>query len=213
MRNYFRFVVYLAAAICFSANAASPDVAFFRAVNIDDERTVRQHLAEGLDPNISNPQGQHALYLAMKEDSHKVASLLVAHPTIRIDATTRDDETALMMAALRGQVDWVRRLAKLGAAINRPGWTPLHYACSGPEGVDAARFLLDQGADVDARSPNGTTPLMMAARYGSDACAELLLARGAKTQLRNQRLLNAADFARLGGRAQLAERLAKLAGP
>lgn len=193
--------------------AATAEVAFFRAVNVDDDRTVRALLAEGLDPNLASPQGQHGLYLAMRDESPKVAALLLAHPGIRIDLATKDDETALMMAALRGRTDWVRRLAGLGAAVHRPGWAPLHYACSGPDGLDAARFLLDQGAQVNARSPNGTTPLMMAARYGSDASAELLLARGANPALRNDRQLNAADFARLGGRQALAERLSKLAGP
>jgi len=38
-----------------------------------------------------------------------------------------------MMAALRGSLEWTQRLIERGAAINRDGWTPLHYAASGPE--------------------------------------------------------------------------------
>jgi ankyrin repeat protein len=52
---------------------------------------------------------------------------------------------------------------------------------------------------------------MMAARYGSEASVQLLLERGADARLRNDRQLSAADFARLGGREKLAERLAALA--
>ena len=46
------------------------------------------------------------------------------------------------------------------------------------------RFLLDQGADVNARSA-GVTPLHAAARRGQKAMAELLLSRGANVNARN----------------------------
>jgi uncharacterized protein len=53
----------------------------------------------------------------------------------------------------------------------------------------------------------------MAARYGSYEVAELLITRGANVRLRNDRDLLAADFARMGGREPLADRLSKLANP
>jgi ankyrin repeat protein len=70
---------------------------------------------------------------------------------------------------------------------------------------------LDKGATIEALSPNRSTPLMMAARYGSEASVDLLLARGANTRLRNDRDMNAADFARSAGRDALAARLDALA--
>ncbi len=213
MRIYFRFVAYLLVATSIHVHAAAPEVEFFRAVNVDDERTVRQLLSSGLDPNLTNAQGQTGLLLAMKDGSPKVAEVLLAHPSVQVDAASAADETPLMLAALRGRLDWVQRLAVRGAALNRPGWSPLHYACSGAEGLEVARFLLDRHAEIDARSPNGTTPLMMAAGYGSYDLADLLIKRGANASLRNSRNLNAADFARQGGREPLAEQLAKLALP
>jgi len=110
------------------------------------------------------------------------------------------------MAALRGQLDSTQRLLARGAAINRPGWTPLHYAASGPEPKVVA-LLLERGAAVDAPSPNRTTALMMAARYGSEDSVRLLRARGADLNARNELGLNAADFARLGGRESLTKAL------
>ncbi|MNC96496.1 Ankyrin repeats (3 copies) [compost metagenome] len=68
-------------------------------------------------------------------------------------------------------------------------------------------LLLARGAPIDARSPNGTTPLMMAARYGAIDAADLLARRGADRTLRNDRGLNAADFAAGAGRDDLAQRL------
>ncbi len=206
MRPYFRYAIYLAAVVCFSSSHADPAVDFFRAVNIDNERTVKSLLADGLDPNTPNPQGQVGLFLAMRDESPKVAAVLLAHPAVRVDATTPADETPLMMACLRGSTEWATKLLDRGAAINRKGWTPLHYAASGPQ-TALVTLLLDRGADIDAASPNRSTPLMMAARYGASESAELLLSRGADTKARNDRDLTAAAFARAAGREALAARI------
>jgi len=212
MKNCFKSLFYLAVLIGFSWAKADASVDFFRAVNVDDDRTVQGLLAQGFDPNTPNPQGQPGLFLAMRDASPKVAALLLAHPATRIDATTAADETALMMAALRGNAEWVARLLDKGAALNRAGWTPLHYAASGPEPA-VVKLLLDRGAAIDAPSPNRSTPLMMAARYGSLDAAEMLVKRGANAGLRNDKGLSAADFARSAQRDALASSLERAAPP
>ena len=68
-------------------------------------------------------------------------------------------------------------------------------------------LLLERGAQIEALSPNRTTPLMMAARYGPEAAVDLLLARGASLKARNDSALGAVDFALLAGREALAQRL------
>ena len=205
MRIYFKFAIYL---LVFAQSwaCANPSVDFFRAVHVDNDRTVKDLLASGFDPNTANEKGQVGLYLALREESFKVAAALLAHPATRIDATTEADETPLMMAAMRGNLDWTQRLLDRGAAINRTGWTPLHYAASGPE-VAVVKLLLDRGAVIDAPSPNSTTALMMAARYGPHDSVELLLQRGANPKLRNQRQMTPADFASSVGREPLARLL------
>ena len=57
-------------------------------------------------------------------------------------------------------------------------------------------LLLENHAYIDAESPNGTTPLMMAAHYGTPAAVKLLLEAGADPTLKNQLGLTAIDFAR-----------------
>lgn len=205
MRIYFKFAIYLLV-FAQSLAHANPSVDFFRAVNVDNDRSVKDLLASGFDPNTANEKGQVGLYLALREESFKVAAALLAHPATRIDATTEADETPLMMAAMRGNLDWTQRLLERGAAINRMGWTPLHYAASGPE-VAVVKLLLDRGAVIDAPSPNSTTALMMAARYGPHDSVELLLQRGANPKLRNQRQMTPADFASSVGREPLARLL------
>lgn len=210
MKHYLKIVAYLVLVLVLSSAKADDAVSFFRAVNVDNASGVSALLARGFDPNTADERGQVALYLAMREDAPKVAAALLAHPATRIDATNAAGETPLMMAALRGRVDWIQRFIERGAQVRRDGWTPLHYAASGPE-PRAVTLLLDRGAAIDARSPNGSTPLMMAARYGDEAATQELIARGADPKLRNERGLNAADFARLGGREALAARLEALA--
>jgi ankyrin repeat protein len=114
-----------------------------------------------------------------------------------------------MMAALKGHADWVRKLIERGAQVNKTGWTPLHYAATGPNPA-VVQLLLERGAQVDAESPNRTTPLMMAARYGNEAGVDILLARGADPKRTNDLGLSAADFARDAQRTALSARLSKL---
>ena len=123
-----------------------------------------------------------------------------------INAVNDVGETALMFAALKGRLDLSQRLIDRGARISQLGWSPLHYAATGPEPKIVA-LLLQHGAPIEARSPNGTTALMMAARYGSEDSVTLLLAQHADVTLRNERGMNAADFARSAGREALAKRL------
>src|SRR2546421_715796 len=205
-----RKLAALAFAACAAAVHAGAYDDFFAATLRNDATTVSQVIQRGIDANSRDPQGQTALYLALRNGAFNVADALLAERTLDVDAVNAADETALMMAALKGQTEWARRLVERGAHIDRPGWSPLHYAAPGPQPA-VVKLLLDRGAAVDARSPNRTTPLMMAAQYGSEASVDVLLARGADAKARNDRGLSAGDFARLAKRDALAARLDALA--
>lgn len=179
---------------------------FFTAIIRDDPRSAEQLILRGFDVNSRDEQGQTAFVVALRAESFKVAELLLRQASFQVDAINAANETALMLAAIKGQTEWVKRLLDKGAAINRDGWNALHYAASGPE-PSLVALLLDRGAALNARSPNGSTALMMAARYGSEAAVKVLRDRGADVRLRNDRDLNAADFARLAGRVVLAAEL------
>lgn len=177
-----------------SANADAY-VDFFRAVNVDNARAVAELLDKGFDPNTVGESGQVALYLAMREDSPKVAALLLASPKLNIDATNAAGETPLMMAALKGRLDWARKLLERGAKVQKPGWSPVHYAATGPS-TELLALMLDRGADINARAPDMSTPLMMAVRFGPEDSVKLLVKRGAEKSYINERNVTAADLAR-----------------
>lgn len=206
MTKYFRYVFYLAIVIGVSSSRAGAYEDFFQAIDRNDGDAVKALLLRGFDPNSRSPEGQTGLHLALRDRSARVADALWASTALDVNVVNGNGETPLMMAALRGDLVWAQRLIDRGAKVHREGWSPLHYAATGPEPKIVA-LLLDRGAPIDAPSPNRSTPLMMAARYGAEANVDLLLARGANKRLRNDRDLDASGFAKLGGREFLLPRL------
>ncbi len=183
---------------------------FFENIRRDDGRDLQKLVSRGFDPNTRDPQGATGLILALQLGSMNAAAALINSPRTDVNLRNPDSETALMLAALRGHVEAAQALIALGADINHPGWTPLHYAASGTteRQTEIIALLLDNAAYLDATSPNGTTPLMMAARYGSGDAVNLLLKEGADISLRNQLGLSAIDFAQRAERKSVAEDIA-----
>jgi ankyrin repeat protein len=204
---YLRFLAYLVASVWFSSAIAGSYDDFFIAIKRDDPRAMADLLRRGFDANTLGPEGVHGLFLAMQEPSPKVIDVLIRWPKTQVDFRNAKDESPLMMAALKGQLDMVKKLVERGADVNKTGWTPLHYAATGGH-LEIMNLLLENHAYIDAESPNGTTPLMMAAHYGSPAAVKLLLEAGADSTLRNQLGLTAIDFAARGNRRESAELIA-----
>lgn len=201
--QHLRKIFYLIVIICFSSASAGSYDDFFRAIRADDPRTLSALFARGFDPNTVDPEGRSPLSLAFHYEAYAAALALVQHPDFHFDHPNAAGETPLMLAALRGQLELSRALLVRGARLDRPGWTPLHYAAAGSQPL-LVQWLIGHGAPLDARAPNGNTPLMMAARYGSEAGAQALLHAGADPRLRNHDGLTAADFARSVHRVTLA---------
>ncbi|WKB53307.1 ankyrin repeat domain-containing protein [Eleftheria terrae] len=206
MRIELKWVWALVLALAAPMAQAGAYVDFFRALMRDDGDTVRELLQRGFDPNTLDEHGRAGLTIALQEVSLKTAEALFAHPQVDVNRLNALGESPLMMAALKRELDWCRRLIERGADVNKTGWTPLHYAASGGK-PEVVALLLEHHAFIDAESPNKTTPLMMAARYGSDDATRVLLEAGADPTLRNEKGLTAADFARAAERVKLAEEI------
>jgi uncharacterized protein len=207
MRNYFKFFIFSIVLACiFNAKAGSYED-FFKAIQRDDAGTVKSLLQRGFDPNTRDPNQQHGLYLALREPSLKVAQVLADWPQTDLSALNAQDESALMMATLRGHNDMAKRLVTQGADVNKTGWTPLHYAATAGN-VELIALLLEHHAYIDAESPNGSTPLMMAAHYASASAVKLLLESGADPLLYNTLKLSAIDFAQRANKTESADLIA-----
>lgn len=193
----------------FAADDAEAVRDWLKMIELDSGPTVRARLAAGQDPNVMGEKGHPALHWALRHQSDAAFKALLDDPRTNVNLPNAQGESPLALAALRGKLAWVKALVARGAVVNvEPGtlrWQALHYAASGPDGGVTA-WLLDQGADINAPSPNGSTPLMLAWGYGAVDAAKLLMERGAKADLRNQQGLSAWDFAKRAGREDLAKR-------
>jgi uncharacterized protein len=203
-------VVFAAAlALCASAHAGSYDD-FFTAITRDNPTEITDLLKRGFDVNSLSTKGQHGLFEALQKDSLKAAAALLESEALDVNALNDKGESVLMIAALKGKVEMCELLLKRGAKVNKEGWTPLHYAATGPEPKTVA-LMLARGADLEAESPNKNTALMMAVRYGPEASVDLLLAQGADLKRVNAGGWNAVELAANVGREVLSKRLAAVA--
>lgn len=183
---------------------------FFTAILRDDPGTITALLQRGFDPNTRDAKGQVGLVIALRQESFKAFAALMSSRQTKVEVRNAQDESPLMLAAIKGNFEAVKQLVARDADVNKTGWAPLHYAASGgtEEHLRIASYLLENHAYIDATSPNGTTPLMMAAQYGSTDMVKLLLEEGADPTLKNRLGLTAVNFAQRVGRTETAAQLA-----
>src|SRR6185437_11435842 len=119
------------------------------------------------------------LYEAIRAgDQQRAAALVDADPSL-----------AIFAAAIQGDLTHLETLLaanrSLVSAISEDGWTPLHLASFFGK-PDAARLLLNRGAEVNARSTNSmeNTPLHAAVAGRNAEIVSILLERGASANAR-----------------------------
>lgn len=180
---------------------------FFTAARVDNADEISALLRRGLDPNlVDEERGDTGLIIAVREGSMRVFNVLVNARNIDLDAKSRNGDNALMVAAFKSNRPAVELLLAKGAQVNRPNWTPLHYAAASGNN-EIVQLLLNKGADVEAASPNKTTPLMMAAGEGHIMTVKLLLDKGADLTKKNELGMSALDFAARNEKKDIVEGL------
>ena len=182
----------------------------FRAIQRDDAHALRTALLRGADGNALDDADEPAIVLAARSKCWNAVRALVELRGTRLDAANRDGSTAIMYAALHGELQLVRDMVGRKAEVNKAGWTALHFAAANGH-VELIRFLLEHHAYIDAESPNGTTPLMMAARQAQPSAVRILIDEGADPTPRNQSGLDAAAYAKLAGDTDLSAWLGRQA--
>ena len=180
---------------------------FFHAVRNDDASKIAELLKRGFDPNtIDAERGESGLLLALHEDRPRVIAVLLKTAGVNLEARARNGDTALMIAAFKGNRSVVEALLAKDVEVNQTGWTALHYAAAAGAN-DIVQLLLDQSAYIDTESPNKTTPLMMAARGGHILTVKLLLDEGADATLKNDQGLTALELAKKFNHTDIVEGL------
>jgi len=162
----------------------SGDTVLMAAVRSGSIDAVRALLDAGAQVNTVEPQvGHTALMWAVREDRPEFVSLLLARGAT-VDMKTRTGSQPAVRPPGAGG-------GSHGVGIVRGGVPPQGEQPPAPGGMtalsfaaregrlEAARLLIDAGADVNAREANGISPLVMAITNRHTPVAALLLARGA----------------------------------
>lgn len=135
-------------------------------------------------------------------DAKRVAVLVDADRS-QANAVARDGYSPLGLASFFKRRDVVKVLLGRGAKPSAPsrdqGFTPLHSAVATDAGEatpEIVRLLLESGADPNAKSHEGGTPLHSAAFTGDLEIAEMLLAYGADPNATDPKGRTPLDIAR-----------------
>lgn len=182
-----------------------PDpVAFSTQMELGDMKLANAWLDAGLPPDFLGSRIGSGLMIGAWEGNTELMRLFLSRGA-DLDLRNANGETALALAALRGQMAAVRWLLERGARVNTAPrqWSPLHYAVFGGHAA-VADYLLAQGADIDAQSTNGSSVLMMAVYEGHADLAKNLLARGARVDVRNDWGDGALEWAMRNNRTDIA---------
>jgi excisionase family DNA binding protein len=165
---------------------------------------VQALLEEGTDVNEKDASGRTPLMIAADRGHTYVVQLLL---DCGADANARDNSglTALQAAESRGFHRIVSLLRKFSAPNDQPetDWAPKGEAAARPSlhrAVNEGDFsslqgLIAAGADVNARSSEEWTPLMLATIKGHAEMIEALLNNGADSNARNRKGWTALMFA------------------
>ena len=158
-----------------------------------------------MDVNVTNYAETTALMTASASGVPRSIALLLEHGA-NIDARNKTGSTSLEKAIVLKRFENAKTLIEAGANVNtkdKNGATPLLKLChifkvlDNLEGaIEVCKLLLKHGAHVNAiRTDFNTTPLMIAAAWGTSELVELLLEHGADIGLKNNKGLTAKEIA------------------
>lgn len=170
----------------FGGETRLPDpVAFSTQMELGDLGQAEAWLDAGLPADFLGSRIGSGLMIGAWEGNIALMRLFISRGA-DINQLNANGESALALAAWRGKMEAARWLVERGARINAPArrWSPLHYAVfAGNE--EMMEYLIGLGADINARSTNGSTVLMMAVYEGREGLARKLIEKGADRSPKN----------------------------
>jgi len=210
-----------AAAMLLDKGANANDGSLVEAVGLHNLRT-NETVGEATRPRPRNTNAVTPIQLIAKmldkgADPQRPATHVLHGDTIGQPTAQASNQTALARALQQQDVDALRLMLRKGTDVNQlsQGNTPL-MTLMAPAGrfgggfgaqpagfrfegtrsaIDAAKTLLDAGADVNATRPTGETALHLAAQAGNVAMIQLLAEHGAKLDAKTMDGLTPLDFA------------------
>ncbi|KAJ5436129.1 hypothetical protein N7445_007014 [Penicillium cf. griseofulvum] len=163
-------------------NTLTGNTALHLAVEWKRPRIILFLLEKGANIDIGNNEGLTPLQLAANTDNCEAISLLLQR-CAHVEARSLAGPTALQYAAWKGHWTAFDLLIIGGADINvwnKQGETLLHEQARYSKSVSIASKLLEGGANIEARTSQGYTPLQCAAVGLNKTMFNFLLDKDAK---------------------------------
>jgi len=138
-------------------------------------------LQRGIPVDTRDEWGETALHKAAERGLASLASLLLAHHA-DVNAKSLEKRTPLERAAANGHEIVAKALLARGADINIMStsiWGGALHGAASSGALSLVRFLLDNGADINAQSRGGGSALQQAVENNHGAVVRLLISKGA----------------------------------
>lgn len=151
------------------------------ATSINNIDSVRVLLNSGVDPNAKKDGVYTPLCSAIRDNRGDIVTLLLANGA---DPNLPASEYPCFKCVTHQRAQFLPQIIEAGGDPNEP--RGIIEKAVQHNNKDALILLLDHGVDVNAKSPEGYTPLTTAIRENRADMVDLLLARGADPAIRGQ---------------------------
>ena len=141
---------------------------------------MKWFLEKGAIVACETNRGWNTLHYAAQGGDTDIISLIHTHLP-NIESKTGDGDTPLMVAALCGKLHAVKWFLEKGAtvtSVKSNGWNILHFAAKGSD-PDTIDLILTHLPDIESKTADGKTPLIIAVLHGKLLGVKCLLKRGA----------------------------------
>ena len=139
--------------------------------------------------NTRDKAGNTALHIAAEQNYREIGEILLAHNADIFYANVKGDSPLkLAMSLGGGREEWMINSHTISAR-DGAGNTPLHLSAEWKI-IQMILYLLDKGADINARNTNNETPLFSAVKSDSPEAIRTLLGAGGGIKAD----INARDF-------------------
>ena len=141
---------------------------------------VQWFLEKGATVTCESNRGWNTLHYAAQGGDTDILSIIHNHQP-NIELRTNAGSTALMLAALCGKLHAVKWFLEKGATVNcedNRGWNTLHHASKGGD-TDTISLIHTHLPNIESKTGEGYTPLMVAAFCGKLHAVQWFLERGA----------------------------------
>ena len=163
-------------------------------------QVVKSLIERGADPSLMDNRGWNSLHVAANGGDADIIDLI--HTQVpNIESKTGDGCTPLMIAAFNSKLHAVKWFLEKGATVTREdnsGANALHFAAEGGD-TDIIDLIHTHLLNIESKTSQGRTPLMMAALGGKLQAVKWFLEKGATVNCDDNRGWNTLHFAAEGG--------------